>query len=79
MPRNVRNFWLEGQIDGRDTKISGRPQSKDGGFSLTIKQRDGGQVTTACRIWGNADQHGNIKLMVEMLDQENILTHHTTR
>lgn len=39
MPRNVRNFWIEGRIDGRDSTFAAGPATKDGGFSLTIKQR----------------------------------------
>jgi hypothetical protein len=52
MPVNVRNFWIEGQIDGRSTRIEAGPQAKDGGFSLTIYQRDKGSVVKAVTIRG---------------------------
>ena len=44
MPRNVRNFWLDFNVDGRDSALSGGPVRKDGGFSGRIYQRDGGDI-----------------------------------
>lgn len=38
----VRNFWIEGQVDGRKSFIATGPRSKDGGFWLTIYMRDKG-------------------------------------
>lgn len=52
MPRNVRNFWIEATIDGRSSKLEGGPQAKDGGFELTIRQRDKGAVTKVLTIRG---------------------------
>lgn len=55
MPRNVRNFWIEVEIDGRTTKLAGGPRSKDGGFTLRIKQRSKGDIITPVHIEGKAD------------------------
>lgn len=33
MPRNVRNFWIDAQIDGR-TVLTGGPKGKGGGAAL---------------------------------------------
>ena len=46
----VRNFWVEANIDGRATTLAGGPASKEGGMNVTIKQRSGGNITTAARI-----------------------------
>lgn len=54
MPRNVRNWWIEGNIDGRDSTLTGGPVSKDGGIDITIYQRDKGQVTKVVRLSGGA-------------------------
>lgn len=62
MPRNVRNFWLDATIDGKQTKLSGGPQAKDGGFTLTIKIRDNGEVSQAMRISGFASETGELTL-----------------
>lgn len=48
----IRNFWIECEIDGRKTTLTGGPQAKDGGFYLTIKMRDNGGITTPLEISG---------------------------
>ena len=50
MPRNVRNVWIDATIDGRDTKLSGGPVSKDGGARINLYQRNDGNVETALTI-----------------------------
>ncbi len=64
MPRNVRNFWLEIEVDGRKSRIGVGPVRKNGGFTLSIRQRDDGQVTKPMVINGFADDMGNIRLEV---------------
>lgn len=49
-PRNVRNFFIVGDIDGRQEQIGGGPKSKDGGTSIRITQRNKGSVEEACTI-----------------------------
>ena len=46
----VRNFWVEADIDGRQTMLSGGPRAKNGGMDVTIYQRDEGSIKTAVRI-----------------------------
>lgn len=65
MPRNVRNFWIEANIDGQATKLVGGPAKKEGGFSLTVKQRDGGAVAHALTITGAVCEDGTLRLYVE--------------
>ena len=65
MPRNVRNFWVEGHIDGRASSFSGGPQRRDGGFSMTVYQRDKGSIVTALRVSGRTLSDGSIVLDVE--------------
>jgi hypothetical protein len=48
----MRNFWLEGRVDGRKTQISGGPQSSGGGFDLIVYQRDEGNSRAVARIMG---------------------------
>lgn len=52
MPRNVRNFWIEGEVDGRKTPIAFGPQEKDGGFRLTVYMRDEGRMENVLEIEG---------------------------
>ncbi len=44
MPRNVRNFWVELEVDGKKTKIATGPVAKDGGFHLRVLIREGGSI-----------------------------------
>ena len=59
-PRNVRNFWIEADIDGQSTQLSGGPKSKDGGFRLTVKMRHHGEIVTAAVIAGEANDKGGL-------------------
>lgn len=49
----VRNFWVDGYIDGRQTVLAGGPKSKDGGMGINIFQRDEGGIEEAVciRCW----------------------------
>ena len=62
----VRNFWVNGKVDGRSTGFGGGPQRKDGGFSMTVKQRDKGEIVTAARIEGFVTSSGELILMVDV-------------
>ncbi len=43
--RNVRNFWIELEVDGKPTKVATGPRSKDGGFSLRVLCRENGSIS----------------------------------
>lgn len=45
MPRNVRNFWIDAQIDGRESRITGGPSAKDGGMYVKVLFRENGQIS----------------------------------
>lgn len=65
MPRNVRNFWIEATIDGRNTKIATGPDGHNGGFYLLVKIRDEGfpdKIANALTIHGYRDSEGALRL-----------------
>lgn len=62
MPRNVRNFWITLNIDGRETQIATGPVRKDGGFNLSVKMRDEGEILTALHVTGQATKDGALIL-----------------
>lgn len=72
MPKNVRNWWIEGSIDGRESTLTGGPVSKGGGIDITIYQRDKGQVSKALTISGIANG-SHLRLEVAFKGQEIIL------
>ena len=61
MPRNVRNFWLELDVDGSKSRVETGPRSKDGGFALRIRMRDKGSIAEkVVRIEGRVMTDGTI-------------------
>jgi hypothetical protein len=74
----VRNFWIDGQIEGRESGIGTGPKAKDGGFTLYIKQRNDGDIETPLRIEGIADSNGNLTL-VAFSDGKKVFEHTTKR
>lgn len=73
MPQNVRNFWLEIDVDGRSTPIATGPQSKGGGFSLVIRQRENGGIITSARVSGRESQG---YLILDVKDGQGNVHHH---
>jgi hypothetical protein len=67
MVRNVRNFWIEAEIDGRSARLQGGPASSDGGFSLRVMMRDEGSIVRALSVSGWAHS-GELRLEVEPVD-----------
>lgn len=46
----MRNFWLEGQIEGRKSMITGGPIKKEGTMWVDIKVKEKGKSVTALTI-----------------------------
>lgn len=40
----VRNFYVEADIDGRETMLGGGPRAKDDGMTVHIHQRENGEI-----------------------------------
>ena len=66
----VRNFYVEANIDGRQTTLGGGPKSKTGEMTVRLYQRDEGVITDAllneCR-----ERDGN--LITEVYDSKHKL------
>lgn len=45
MPRNVRNFWIELDVDGKKQKVATGPRNGSGGFRLRILMREEGGIS----------------------------------
>ena len=43
--RNIRNFWLELDVDGRKSNIATGPRSLNGGFKLIVKMKKNGKIS----------------------------------
>lgn len=77
MPRNVRNFWLELNVDGSKSSVETGPRSADGGFQLTILQRDNGSIVRGMTISGRATDDG--KLILEATSPDGSIIKQTQR
>ncbi len=58
----VRNFWIDANIDGRKTRLSGGPIRKDGGFELTVYIRNRGGILPALYVYGSVSPDGILTL-----------------
>jgi hypothetical protein len=52
MPRNVRNFWIDVNVDGRESAIGTGPRAKDGGMNASFYIRSEGDVEHAFYVLG---------------------------
>lgn len=65
MPRCIRNFWLDAEIDGKRSRFASGPRARDGGFRLDIHYREHGSVSArSLRISGRCVQN-KLTLKVE--------------
>jgi hypothetical protein len=62
---NVRNFWIDASIDGRETTLSGGPKGQDGGFNLVVSIREHGRVVEAVRVEGWATEDGKLNMSIQ--------------
>ena len=66
MPRNVRNFWLNAEVDGRATDIATGPRRKDGGMYLNLYVRNEGDIERLLTIECTVDTLDPAKLIVKL-------------
>lgn len=48
--RNVRNFWLDAEIDGHLNHLSGGPREKTGGLAVELCVRHNGEPVPAATV-----------------------------
>lgn len=73
MARNVRPFWIDCDIDGRGTSLSGGPKALSGGMNIVLKQRSKGGITTAFRIDCEEDVDGRLVTTIRDGDSGDIV------
>jgi len=70
MPRNVRNFWVEAEVEGRKSKIAFGPQGKEDGFRLTVYIRNKGEVEEVAHVEGASIEGRTLMLWVDCAGEE---------
>lgn len=67
----VRPFYMEANVDGRASQLSGGPKSKGGGMGVTIYQRDNGAVSRIFRIESSSTMRdGKLILVTSVFDKK---------
>jgi hypothetical protein len=80
MPRNVRNFWAEMNVDGRESELASGPRNKDGGMSIRIYQRNQGDAEQVLTVNCYVNYDGNLELNIyNRLRGETVFKHVTER
>ena len=79
MPRNVRNFWMEADIDGYASTLVGGPKNKMGGMNINLFARDNGCLKKIANISCFADGMGNLKTTIHLIDDGEMLEAKTIR
>ena len=74
----VRNFYVEADIDGRQTMLGGGPRAESGGMDVTVYQRDEGAIKTAVQISCRKNWKGQLVTTVEV-DGERVASIETER
>jgi hypothetical protein len=62
--KNTRNFWIELDVDGRQTRVETGPAARNGEFRGTIYIRDEGEVLRAVDLQGHVLADGQLSLVV---------------
>ncbi len=75
----VRNFWVDADVDGRQTMLGSGHRAKDGGMEVTIYQRDDGSISTALRIACRVNWRGQLVTTARNADGEIVFEYVTER
>ena len=71
-PKTKKNFYLNAEIDGRQTNVSAGPKDKDGGMFCRFYMLDKGEVVEAFRVVGTThDPEGNLTYNIVFLIEPN--------
>lgn len=72
----VRPFYLDANIEGRQTNCSGGPRRKDGNMFINITQRNEGNIETAIKIeCSSFEEDGNLMLESHVYDDKGELVY----
>lgn len=76
----VRPFYIESDIEGRQTMLKGGPKSGSGDMNTTIYVRDEGCITTPIEVRQYHDLSGDEhKLVTDVVYNGDRVVHHVTK
>lgn len=68
---SVRPFYIDSNIEGRETRLSGGPRRKDGSMRTVLTQRSNGTVVTAFTIECNTKVVDGKEMLVSSVYDSN--------
>lgn len=76
----IRNFYMNANVDGRVSRLTGGPRNKEGGMSIIVTQRENKTIKNAVRVCCDFDPYKN-KLVTTIYDNKDnlIFTYETDR
>lgn len=66
MPRNLRDFWVDLDVDGYAQTVARGPKQRGGGFSLDIRVASHGMSKRLLHITGAHLQNGKNRVIIEL-------------
>lgn len=60
----VRNFWVNAEIDGQKTELSGGPRSKDGGMFINLNMRVNGRPVSVLHVTCAVNDDGTLRARI---------------
>ena len=77
MPRIVRNFWVDVDVDGKQGRVATGPRAKDGGMDVSFKIREAGYVADSIDVLCRA--HGDTLTLTVQHNGRVVYEHKTSR
>lgn len=69
----MRNFWVNANIDGRASPLTGGPIRKDGGFNEKVYMLQNGEAMQVVEIDGRVSRDGTLYLEVKVEGHDPII------
>lgn len=66
----VRNFFIDADIDGRVSQLTGGPRGKNGEFKCTFYIRENGEVSTARLVVTGQCKNGDLHLEASIIEED---------
>jgi hypothetical protein len=69
---NMRNFWIDSNIDGRNTRLAGGPRAHSGEMTTDLCVRSDGRSIKAITIDCVPDENNNLTVTAKFFNDERV-------
>jgi hypothetical protein len=74
MPRNLRNFWLEANIDGLSRPFASGPRNKEGNMTLNLSTAINGESVRVLKVECYPGENGHNRIYINIKDYPKTIT-----